>query len=41
MAVKMETVNMIAVSGTLSTQSINSSDDFGARGSSGAWDDED
>ena len=40
-AVKMETANMIALSGTLdSGQKINSSDDFGARGG-GGWDDED
>lgn len=41
-AVKMETANMVAVSGTLdSGQKINSSDDFGARGGGGGWDDED
>ena len=40
-AVKMETANMIALSATLSTQQIESSDDFGARGGGGGWDDED
>jgi hypothetical protein len=38
--VKIETANMIAVSGTLDgTQSIKSSDDFGSRRS--GWEDDD
>ena len=39
---QIETVRLLSGSGTLDrTQIITNSDEFGSRGSSGAWDDED